>query len=393
MSRYLQEKFTIAPSSRIAGLCHSIIRGEPYTTCQLACTYCYATWYRGPPGEPQPVGGIGKLLRSISKAQERLGLYLPVRVATLSDPFQPVEKRSKRTLNLLKTALKLEVPIILNTRLPPPGEEYWDLMARLSDRGLLLLQVTITGSQSVWPLLRRWEPLSPSPRERLKVVERAASLGVPVVVRVQPVIPGVTDRDLEGLISSIAGSGASGVIVEYLRVLKEVAAKAPYLDRSVGWQPYMPLGDAILHPSLTYRVKTSKRIRDMAVSRGLSFQTCKEGLFNLHTPAAMDCCGFSLLKVPTARRPHLWDIYNLARQEGPTPAEKALEKACTSNENLLCGERLEKLPSWLKRAYRIHERRLQRILKRRDLLRTLTPTLELENGLIKPVHPLTGNPA
>jgi len=377
--------FTIAPSSRIAGLCHSIVRGEPYNTCQLGCSYCYARWYRGPHGEPRPVHGLGRLMRSLGQAARSLGAGIPVRVATLSDPFQPVEERFRRTLRLLRLAHRHEVPVILNTRLRPRPREAEQAVGDLAGSGLLVFQTTITGLDTEWELLRRFEPGSPRPSERFEAARWARGVGAPVMIRLQPVIPGIGDARPDEFMEEAAGAGAHGVIIEYLRVERELAqAMERVIPARVGWEPYATEEAGLLHPPLEYRLDSASSLWRAAVSRGLAFQTCKEGFFHLHTPGDMDCCGFTLFKVKTARRPHLADVYRLALGSGGVPAGEALERLCRGRDDLICGDRIEALPSWLARAYRLHERRLTRLLARRpELVSRMAPALRIVDGVVE----------
>ena len=389
------EWFVIAPSSRIAGLCHSVVRGEPYNTCSLACSYCYARWYRGPHGEPRPIHAVLDLVRGLARASQALPGAVPVRVATLSDPFQPAEARYRVTLRLLRLAARLRVPVVLNTRLPPPGPEWWDAIEELAGMGLLLLQVTVTGHDEDWGLLSRLEPGSPPPGERLAFAGEAADRGVPVAVRVQPLIPGLGDVDPRGMAREAARAGARLLIIEFLRVEREalphyarlLGGRSPVY--SVEWEDYAPLNieTGIVHPPLDYRLRVAREYSEAAAAAGLAFQTCKEGLFHLHHPQGVDCCGFALLGTATVRRPHLGDLYRLAVERG-SAAPGDLWGHCQSSPGLLCRGDLERLPKWLRRPLQAHERRLERILSRPRLVEALAPSLRYdeEKGAYTPRH-------
>ena len=379
--------YIIAPSSRIAGLCHSIIRGEPYDTCQLACSYCYARWYRGPHGEPRPLPGLTRLIRELGRVARETGIYLPVRIATLSDPFQPAEARYRATLRALREALRREVPVILNTRMHPPGGEYWRLLRDLASQGLLLGQVTVTSGPGAWGLARRLEPGSPPPWERTSLVAGLREAGAPVMVRLQPFIPGVLDRELDTVLDGIRDAGAVGVILEFLRIEEDAARRLSGTLGWAEWEPYALPEAGLVHPPLNYRLEWARIASTGSLARGLAFQTCKEGLFHTHHPRGVDCCGFNLLGVLTYRRPHLWDVY-LAALERPrgVPVGEALAAACRVGTRLLCGDKLEGLPAWLRRGLRLHERRLERILSRPQLLSRLTPDLRIVDGRIVVVN-------
>ncbi len=387
------EWFVIAPTTRIAGLCHSVLRGEPFTTCSLACSYCYARWYRGPHGDPRPIPLVLGFVKAVSEAQRETGLLLPVRVATLSDPFQPAEKRYRIVKRVLKLASRLEVPVVLNTRVPPPSPAYWRLLGDLAGQGLLVLQVTITGGEWAWNLLSRIEPLSPPPRARLGLVGEASSRGIPVLVRLQPFIPGVTSIRVPELLEGAVERGARGFILEFLRgekrLLETIASLA---GARVEWEPYSVLGGDVYHPSLEYREAVARLIGFLAWRKRVFYATCKEGLFHTHTPFGRDCCGYWLFRGPVARRPTLLDAYWLLVRRGCLEPGRVFEELCReSSDVLLCGDVVEAFPSWLRRRLRAYEKRLLRILSSPSTVERLAPSIAYARGCYRARAPVYGS--
>ena len=100
------EYFTIGTSSHVSGLCHSIIRGEVFTTCSLGYAYCHARWYRGPHGSLRPIFDVFRLIKALGKLVEKNIPVTPVRFLALSDSFQPLAK------------ITLKVPVIVNMNMP-----------------------------------------------------------------------------------------------------------------------------------------------------------------------------------------------------------------------------------------------------------------------------------
>jgi len=385
----------ITATARVAGLCHSVLRGEPYSTCSVGCNYCYARWYRGPHGEPAPQPYITKLVEALGRTWRKLGAAIPLRVATLSDPFQPAETHYKMVLRLMRLALNLSVPIVLNTRLAPPGREWWETMEMLASRGLILVQITLTGLQEDWRYLRLVEGGSPPPEERLSFAGEASDRGIPVAVRLQPLIPGIGDRDPRGFVKAVAGSGGKLLITEFLRIEKKLFDTYKRLFGSLSeiynepWEDYTPLNleTGVLHPPLRYRIETARILSEEAKAVGIAFQTCKEGLFHLHHPGDMDCCGFKLfnVKLVIARRPHLGDVYRIASIKGKA-APDDIWSSCRAREDLLCAEKLARLPGWLRKPLRYHEKKLAKILQNPKLVETIAPSLQYDplEGVYKP---------
>ncbi|WP_048159731.1 radical SAM protein [Thermococcus barophilus] len=374
--------FTIGTSSHVSGLCHSIIRGEVFTTCSLGCVYCYARWYRKD-GIPKPIFDVFRLIKALGKLVEENIPVTPVRFSALSDPFQPP---AKITLKALKLAYKLKVPVIVNTKLYP-SEKHLKVLEDLASEGLLVLQVSITAEKDSKEV-RILEPLASPIEERLKLVKKASEVGIPSVVRIQPLIPGLSDRDVENLLDEIAWAGAKMVIIEFLRVEREnfefykrfFSKHSEVYSRE--WESYLPRTPSeeapLIQVPLEYRLKTAELFAKESKRRGLAFATCKEGIFNLHEPKTMDCCGMGFLGVEWTRKPTLWDLYLKAYEKGKARAEDLWERC--EREGLLCGERLKLYPSWLSKSFKAHEKRLKSILRKPELVEKLVPVLKYREG-------------
>ncbi|CAB49523.1 SPL family radical SAM protein [Pyrococcus abyssi] len=364
--------FIIGTSSHISGLCHSIVRGELFTTCSVGCIYCYARWYRGPHGKPKPIFEVFKLIKSLGEVIREGYPVIPIRFSALSDPFQPP---AKITLKALKIALRNEVPVVINTKLIP-SERHLKVLEDLASNNLAILQVSIPADKD-YKEVKVIEPFAPSIEERFKLVEKASSLGIPVIVRVQPLIPGLGDRNVENFVERVAESGAIMVILEFLRIEKELM---PLFSKLFGeenyksWVSYLPLSQEapLLQPPLEYRIRVAEIFSRESSKFGLYFSTCKEGLYHLHEPKDVDCCGFKFLGNST-RRPTLWDLFLEVYEKGKARGEDLWVRC--EREGLLCRDKLKLYPPWLYKGLRMHEKRLESILKKPRLVEKLVPSL------------------
>ena len=70
---------------------------------------------------------------------------------------------------------------------------------------------------------RLMEPRVPSPARRLKMIERLAQAGVPVSVAASPMVPALTDHELEGILQAARDAGARAASAIMLRLPREVA--------------------------------------------------------------------------------------------------------------------------------------------------------------------------
>lgn len=88
---------------------------------------------------------------------------------------------------------------------------------------LRLAEVGISVTTLDRDLARKLEPRVPSPARRLAVIRALAGAGVPVRVMVSPVIPGLTDHEIEPILTAAAEAGARAASMIYLRLPGEVA--------------------------------------------------------------------------------------------------------------------------------------------------------------------------
>ncbi|WP_456419223.1 radical SAM protein [Methanocaldococcus infernus] len=343
--------FFLGETAHISGLCHSIVRGELYNTCPLSCRYCYAKWYREEKeGENKKIFKLINLLKDIDLP------ITPVRFSTLSDPLLKPRFFNK----VMKLILKYEIPIIINTKLY--RREVIDTLKELSD--LCVLQVSI-------PSLTQVEELEKVPVEdRFKLIEELSDY-LPIAVRLQPFIPGISDKELENFFKRI--ELANLLIVEFLRVPEEELSFYKKFEPSVSWEKYLPKAN-LLTPSLSYKIKILTKVRELCNDYKIKLTTCKEGLFNFHDN--IDCCGFEFLKVPYKRRATLYDAYTLLKEKKRVEIEEFF-KYC--EKRFLSGKTLEEYPKWYAKPFIKHEKRLRKLLMS-EVLNYLTPLIKVENS-------------
>ena len=83
-----------------------------------------------------------------------------------------------------------------------------DLLAAMADESLASVSISVATLNN--ELARRMEPRAAGPRQRLAAMERLSRRGIPVCVLVAPVIPGLTDHEIEAVLRSARDAGARG---------------------------------------------------------------------------------------------------------------------------------------------------------------------------------------
>lgn len=258
-----------------------VVALNPFLGCGHGCLYCYAQGYRGspPPGTVQPVSD---LLPRLCQELGRGRLPPMVSLSTTTDPFPPHPTLLELSYRAMELLLERGIRLSLLTKgfiLPA----FCSLFRRFPGR----VYVTI-GLVSLDPFYHRiWEPGTVPAQARLENLERLGEAGVPVVVRIDPVIPGVSD-DEEGLgelFRALARRRVERVAVGFLFLRPSLLPRlrqgllpsllARLLPHYAG-SPFQRVGGSattqLLHPG--YRRQAYQKLKAVAASFGVSAALC-----------------------------------------------------------------------------------------------------------------------
>ncbi len=343
--------------------------------CEHGCLYCYARWYRfqDPKLTKQHIEEFLQYVKYISKT--RPNKIIPFRISTLVDPLQRNERCIRNCQFFPEICLRRDIPLLLNTKSDLVlKENILDLLIRLSERKLVVVQISISFlSEKIWRIL---EPNTPPPSKRLEVIEvLARQHEVPVVIRIQPVIPRVTDLELNDLIRAAAEAGARHVVIESLRLdyqtLRVVSSKLPEV-LEVNWSPYTSATPGLLWPDKSWRRRVAELARELCDTFNLLFATCKEGFLDLWT--APDCCGIYLL---TERAGLRITIRELVKYQGSVPrdTESIISLAESLDKRYLDRTDIYALPRPIRKKILHHYKILLSVIKSgkyKDMLGKLT---------------------
>lgn len=137
-----------------------------------------------------------------------------------TDPYQPIEKKLGITRGLLEVAREFRQPMFIVTKGAAVLERDIDLLAEMARSRLAGVAVSITSLSD--DIKRTLEPRAASPQSRLKLVRRLTEAGVPTMVMVAPVIPFVTDHEMEAILEASKEAGALSAGYVMLRLPWEV---------------------------------------------------------------------------------------------------------------------------------------------------------------------------
>jgi DNA repair photolyase len=199
---------------------------NPYRGCEHGCVWCYARpshAYLGlSPGIDFETRLFAKtnaadLLREeLSKPGYRCSNLV---IGVNTDAYQPIEREHRITRSIIEVCAEANQPIGLITK-SALIERDIDLLAPMAQRNLVSTTLSITTLDH--GISRHMEPRTSAPARRLLAIERLAKAGIPVNVNVAPVIPFLTDSELESILEGAANAGASTAAYTLLRLPWEV---------------------------------------------------------------------------------------------------------------------------------------------------------------------------
>jgi DNA repair photolyase len=259
---------------------------NPYTGCDYVCVYCYASSYIPRFSSCRPKSDlIQRLQREAAKLKGET-----VSIANSSDPYPRMEAEAGLTRKCLAILSQHNCRIQIITKSTLVTRDT-DVLSKIPST--VALTVT-TDDDNTAKLL---EPNAPSPAERLKTVETLTSRGIPVSVRVDPIIPFVNDNP-ERLIATLASIGVKHVTTSTYKAKpdnwRRLATAMPQVAEKLKplyFEHGEKTGGYTLLPA-DLRLKLMKNIRRLAVENGMKFGVCREGLAELNTAA---CDGSWLL--------------------------------------------------------------------------------------------------
>lgn len=200
---------------------------NPYRGCEHGCIYCYArpthAWLNLSPGldfETRLIArpGIAQVLDDeLRKPSYRVA---PVAIGTNTDPYQPVEREHGLMREVLAVLSDFRHPVWITTR-GTLIERDIDLIAPLAAQGLAAVSVSVTTLED--GLARKMEPRAPAPKRRLQIIRRLSEAGIPTRIQVSPLIPALTDHELEAVMEAGRDAGAGYANSIPLRLPLEVA--------------------------------------------------------------------------------------------------------------------------------------------------------------------------
>jgi DNA repair photolyase len=199
---------------------------NPYRGCEHGCVYCYARPSHAHMGHSPGLDFESRLYAKPNAAallETELAKpgYTPRTIAlgANTDPYQPIERTYRITREVLEVLERANHPVGIVTKSALVSRDI-DILSRMAKKGLVKVAVSITTLDR--KLARRLEPRAATPQRRLEALTRLAEADIPTVAMVAPIIPGLTDMEIEQIIACTKAAGAREAGYVMLRLPLEV---------------------------------------------------------------------------------------------------------------------------------------------------------------------------
>src|SRR5450631_1011059 len=199
---------------------------NPYRGCSHGCVYCFARPTHAYLGLSPGLDFETKLFYKADAVKILEGelakpkyVCKPIALGINTDGYQPLEKRLEITRGILAVLARCRHPVSIVTKSALVLRDI-DLLQDLAQDRLVSVMLSITSLTN--DIKRTLEPRAASPLARLRVIQQLAEAGIPVGVLVAPVIPAITDHEMEDILAAAKEAGACSAGYVLLRLPHEV---------------------------------------------------------------------------------------------------------------------------------------------------------------------------
>ena len=199
---------------------------NPYRGCEHGCIYCYARPTHCYLGHSAGLD-FETLLYAKTNAAELLERELAnprymartIALGTNTDPYQPIERNLGITRQILEVLERAQHPVGIVTKSALVMRDA-DILKRMAEKGLAKVAISVTTLDR--RLARAMEPRAATPQRRLQALKALADSGIPTAVMMAPIIPALTDHEIENVLNFAREAGATEAGYVLLRLPLEI---------------------------------------------------------------------------------------------------------------------------------------------------------------------------
>ncbi|MCF7908054.1 MAG: radical SAM protein [Candidatus Omnitrophica bacterium] len=263
-----------------------------YTGCSHGCLYCYASSYIRKFDSPRPKKDF---LKKLETEVKKITPGSTITIANSSDPYQSLEKKlqlTRKTLEILKN-YDLKINLVTKSSLILRDIKILEAINR-KQRIVACISLTTPNEK----LAKKLEPGASTVKERLKTIKLLAKK-IPIAVRLDPLIYPLTTEKIEDMIKNLKTVGAKQIITSTYKTKPDNFKKmiAGFNQFKKLWEElYLKQGqrkNQYIYLPFKIRKELIEKVRNVTLSYGLKFSSCREGFEELNTSG---CDGSSFLE-------------------------------------------------------------------------------------------------
>ena len=221
-TRYLDDTSRSVVSSNASPDIGFDVSLNPYRGCEHGCAYCYARpthEYLGLSAglDFERMIFVKRDAAALLEAKLRSKSWKPqvLVMSGVTDPYQPIERKLRITRGCLEVLARFRNPVGLITKNALVTRDIDILRDMAGWRGARVTLSITTLDERLRGVL---EPRTSTIANRFRAIEQLAEAGVPVGVNIAPIIPGLTDSELSGILQRAADAGATSAFYTVLRL-------------------------------------------------------------------------------------------------------------------------------------------------------------------------------
>ncbi|EMR74088.1 DNA repair photolyase [Thermoplasmatales archaeon SCGC AB-539-N05] len=192
--------------SNLPGLDYSL---NPYRGCQHSCAYCYVpNILRVKREDWGNFVNIKTNIPNILTNELRKKKPGVIAISTVTDPYQPVEKKYRLTRYCLEQLLRYDFPVHIQTKSKLILRDI-DLISKLKDAEVMFSIGTLNDSER-----KKVEPFTPSIKERLDAMSEFSNIGIDTSVFFGPIYPTIKIEDISQIVDKFIKHGAKEIMID-----------------------------------------------------------------------------------------------------------------------------------------------------------------------------------
>jgi len=244
---------------------------NPYTGCQHGCVYCYARFMKKYTNHKEPWGGfVDVKTNAVEVLKKELVLKKKgeIFLSSVTDPYQPLEKKYELTRNILKELLNYQFPVSILTKSALVLRDI-DIIKRFDK-----IDVEFTIPYLDENARKVFEPNASPIQERLNALKILKQEGIKTGVFFGPIMPMISDKDLEQIFDKFAELKVDFIYVDRLNIKCgnwpsiENALRKNYPELLKGYN------EILFSKENGYYQKLKERIIRLLKERHLDFKMC-----------------------------------------------------------------------------------------------------------------------